>query len=323
MMLHSFSRLLLGALLALSIGQQAQAADLQPLLVANQKSSIKVLLEASGELKDVPYKIEFSEFAAAAPLGEALNAGAVDVGGLGDAPYVFALGAGAPLKVISITHAEGRYTTAILVPENSPLKSVSDLKGKRIVTGRGSIGHYLAIKALREAGLKTSDVTFIYLLPSESRLLLDSGDADAWATWDPYTTISITQNHARVLASGNTLLTNHLYMAATSKAIADKRPQLEDFVARIERAYIWANAHPEEYAAAQAKVTGLPLEVHLAAAKATKMNRVDIDDSVIKGLQSTADIYQEEGILTKHIDVSQGFDKSFNAARAQLTQAAH
>jgi sulfonate transport system substrate-binding protein len=322
MTLHSFSRLLLGALLVVSLGQQAQAADLQPLLVANQKSSIKVLLEASGQLKDVPYKIEFSEFAAAAPLGEALNAGAVDVGGLGDAPYVFALGAGAPLKVVSITHAEGRYTTAILVPQNSPLKTVSDLKGKRIVTGRGSIGHFLAIKALREAGLKTSDVTFIYLLPSESRLLLDSGDADAWATWDPYTTISITQNHARVLASGNKLLTNHLYMAATSKAIADKRPQLEDFVARIERAYIWANNHPEEYAAAQAKVTGLPLEVHLAAAKATQMNRVDIDDSVIKGLQSTADIYQEEGILTKHIDVSQGFDKSFNAARAQLTQAA-
>uniref|UniRef100_UPI0026196F58 PhnD/SsuA/transferrin family substrate-binding protein n=1 Tax=Pseudomonas sp. TaxID=306 RepID=UPI0026196F58 len=192
MTLHSFSRLLLGALLVVSIGQQAQAADLQPLLVANQKSSIKVLLEASGELKDVPYKIEFSEFAAAAPLGEALNAGAVDVGGLGDAPYVFALGAGVPLKVVSITHAEGRYTTAILVPQNSPLKTVSDLKGKRIVTGRGSIGHFLAIKALREAGLKTSDVTFIYLLPSESRLLLDSGDADAWATWDPYTTISIT-----------------------------------------------------------------------------------------------------------------------------------
>jgi sulfonate transport system substrate-binding protein len=322
MALHSFLRLLLGALFVLSVGQHTQAADLQPLLVANQKSSIKVLLEVSGELKDVPYKIEFSEFPAAAPLGEALNAGAVDIGGLGDAPYVFALGAGAPLKVVSITHAEGRYTTAILVPKDSPLKAVSDLKGKRIVTGRGSIGHFLAIKALRDAGLKTSDVTFIYLLPSESRLLLDSGDADAWATWDPYTTISITQNNARVLASGSKLLTNHLYMAATSKAIADKRPQLEDFVARIERAYRWTNTHPDEYAAAQAKVTGLPLEVHLAAAKNTKMTRVDIDDSVIKGLQSTADIYQEEGILTKHIDVSQGFDNSFNAARAQLTQAA-
>jgi len=317
-----FKHLLLSSALALSLITTAHAADLQPLLVANQKSSLKVLLEVSGELKDVPYEIQFSEFPAAAPLGEALNAGAVDIGGLGDAPYVFALGAGAPLKVVSIIHAEGRYTTAILALKDSPLNSAADLKGKRIVTTRGSIGHFLAIKALRSVGLSTKDVQFIYLLPSESRILLDNGSADAWSTWDPYTTIATTQSQAKVLASGDNLLTNQLYLAATSKAIAEKRPQLDDFVARIDRAYRWTNTHPEEYAAAQAKVTGLPLAVHIAVAKATHMDPVAIDDAVISGLQTTADIYQEEGILTKHIDVSQGFDKSFNATRAPLTQAA-
>jgi len=316
-----FKRLLLGAVLTLGLGALAQAADLQPLLVANQKSTIKVLLEVSGELKNVPYEIQFSEFPAAAPLGEALNAGAVDIGALGDAPYVFALGAGAPIKVVSIVHAEGRYTTAILAPKDSPLNNARDLKGKRIVTTRGSIGHFLAIKALREAGLSTQDVQFIYLLPSESRILLDNGSADAWSTWDPYTTIATTQNQAKVVASGETLLTNHLYLAATSQAIAGKRQQLEDFVARVDRAYRWTNTHPEEYAAAQARVTGLPLDVHIAIAKGTHMNPVVIDDKIISGLQTTADIYQQEAILTKHIDVSQGFDKSFNAKRAQLNQA--
>ena len=320
--LFTLKHLLLGSLLGLTLLQSVQAAELQPLLVANQKQSIKVLLQVSGELKNVPYEIQFSEFPAAAPLGEALNAGAVDVGGLGDAPYVFALGAGAPLKVVSITHMEGRFTTAVLVPKDSPIKTVADLKGKRIVTGRGSIGHFLAIKALRSAGLQTNDVKFIYLLPSESRLLLDNGDADAWATWDPYTTISITQSQARVLVSGTDLLSNNLYFAATSKAIESKRVQLDDFVARVERAFLWANKHPDEYAAAQAKVTGLPVEVHLAIDKATNMQRVDIDDSIIKGLQETADIYQQEGIITKKIDVSQGFDKRFNASRAQVAQAA-
>jgi len=316
------TRFLMTALAALALSQPvAQAADLQPLLVANQRSSIKVLLEVSGELKNVPYEIQFSEFPAASPLGEALNAGAVDVGGLGDAPYVFALGAGAALKVVSIIHGEGRYTTAILVPKDSPLKTVADLKGKRIVTGRGSIGHFLAIRALRSAGLKTSDVNFIYLLPSESRILLDSGEADAWSTWDPYTTISVTQNNARVLISGTQLLSNNLYLAATSKAIAAKRVQLDDFVARVERAYTWVGTHPEEYAAAQAKVTGLPVAVHLAAANATNWRRLDIDDSVIKGLQETADIYREEGIVDKHIDVSKGFDASFNASRAAQSVA--
>jgi sulfonate transport system substrate-binding protein len=316
------TRLLSAALLLLSVYQSAQAAQaLEPLLVANQKSALKVLLQASGELKDVPYEIKFSEFPSASPLGEALNAGAVDVGALGDAPYVFALGAGASLKVISITHVSGRYTTALIVRNDSSIKSVADLKGKRIVTGRGSIGHYLAIRALNEAGLQSSDVSFVYLLPSESRLILDNGNADAWATWAPYTTVA-TQSGARILPNGPDLLTNHSYLAATSKAITEKRAQLDDFVVRLDRAYRWVNTHPAEYAAAQAKVTGLPVEVHLATARETTMERVSIDDGVIKGLQNTADIYQREGILNKHVDVSQGFDPDFNAIRLAAEQAA-
>ncbi|MGH8366882.1 MAG: PhnD/SsuA/transferrin family substrate-binding protein, partial [Pseudomonas sp.] len=145
-------RFTLALLLAtLTLGATCQAADLQPLRVANQKSTIKALLEVAGETRDVPYEIQWSEFPAAAPLGEALNAGAVDIGALGDAPYVFALGAGAPLKVVSIIHAEGRNTTALIVPKDSPIHDLADLKGKRIVTTRGSIGHFLAIKALRSA----------------------------------------------------------------------------------------------------------------------------------------------------------------------------
>ena len=315
-----FKRLFLGTALALGLATSAHAADLQPLRVANQKSTIKTLLEVSGETKDVPYAIQWSEFPSASPLGEALNAGAVDVGALGDAPYVFALGAGASLKVVSIIHAEGRNTTALLVPKDSPIKTAADLKGKKIVTGRGSIGHYLAIKALASAGLTTQDVQFIFLLPSESRLVLDNGSADAWSTWDPYTTVVTSQSQARIVASGNTLLSNHLYLAATSQAISEKRAQLDDFVARVDRAYAWANTHPNEYAAAQNKITGLPLAVHVAVAKETRLSPVLIDDSVISGLQTTADTYQKEGLLTKHIDVSQGFDKSFNAKRAPNNQ---
>ena len=317
----AFKRLLLGAALALGLLSTVQAGDLQPLRVANQKSTIKALLEASGESQNVPYEIKWSEFPSASPLGEALNAGAVDVGALGDAPYVFALGAGASIKVISIIHAEGRNTTALLVPKDSPIKTAADLKGKKIVTGRGSIGHYLAIKALNDAGLTTQDVQFIFLLPAESRLVLDNGTADAWATWDPYTTVVTSQSNARVLVSGKHLLSNHLYFAATGQAIADKRVQLDDFVARIDRAYAWANTHPEQYAAAQAKITGLPLAVHIEVAQDTHLSPVTIDDTVIHGLQATADTYVKEGLLSQHIDVSQGFDSSFNAKRIPLEQA--
>lgn len=302
---------------SLLLGGYASAADLEPLRVANQKSGIKLLLQAAGELDDVPYTIDFSEFPAAAPLGEALNAGAVDIGGLGDAPYVFALGAGAPLKVVEIIKRDGRYTTSILVPKDSPLKTVADLKGQRIVTNRGSVGHFLVIRALREAGLKTSDVTFVNLLPTDARSALESGAADAWSTWDPYTTIAITQNDARILRDSNDLLTNHFYLAATQKAVDGKRPQLEDFVKRVERAFLWANDNHQAYAEAQARVTGLPVAVHLESVQETTHSRAEITDEVISNLQQVSDIYLEEGVLTRAVDVSQGFDPSFNAARAE------
>lgn len=290
----------------------ANAASLEPLRVADQKSAIKLLLQASGELENLSYPIDFSEFAAAAPLGEALNAGAVDVGILGDAPYVFALGAGAPLKVISVTRTGGRFATAILVPKGSPLKTVADLKGKRIITTRGSVGHYLVIQALREVGLSTADVTLINLLPTEARSVLESGAADAWSTWDPYTTIAITQNGARVLRSGDGLITASVYLAATSQAITDKRLQLEDFSRRFDRAWQWVNTHPREYAETQAKISKLPLEVHLASVGGDDFQRVDITDELIAKLQKTADIYLEEHVLNHPVDVSKGFDKSFN-----------
>ncbi|CAD5202030.1 Alkanesulfonates-binding protein [Pseudomonas sp. FEN] len=263
---------------ALTFGAASHATDLQPLLVANQKSTIKVLLEVSGELKDVPYEIQFSEFPAAAPLGEALNAGAVDIGALGDAPYVFALGAGAPLKVVSILHAEGRYTTAILAPKDSSLNTAADLKGKRIVTTRGSIGHFLAIKTLRSVGLTTQDVQFIYLLPSESRILLDNGGADAWSTWDPYTTIATTQSQAKVLVSGDRLLTNHLYSRpptrpspsapATGRLRCPGRPCLS-----LEQC-------PSRRVCRRSGQGHWPaLAVHIAVAKATHMQPVEISDA--------------------------------------------
>ena len=219
------------------------------------------------------------------------------------------------------TLSGGNTTTQMGGWYRKPIKTAADLKGKKIVTGRGSIGHYLAIKALNDAGLTTQDVQFIFLLPAESRLVLDNGTADAWATWDPYTTVVTSQSNARVLVSGKHLLSNHLYFAATGQAIADKRVQLDDFVARIDRAYAWANTHPEQYAAAQAKITGLPLAVHIEVAQDTHLSPVTIDDTVIHGLQATADTYVKEGLLSKHIDVSQGFDSSFNAKRIPLEQA--
>jgi len=134
---------------ALLFGSLELVAAQTTLRVGDQKGNSQAVMEAAGVLKDVPYKIEWKEFPAAAPLLEALSAGAIETGIVGDAPFTFAAASGAPVKAIAAIR-QTREGLAILVPENSPIKSFADLRGKKIATGRGSIGHQLILAALEK-----------------------------------------------------------------------------------------------------------------------------------------------------------------------------
>jgi sulfonate transport system substrate-binding protein len=141
--------------------QGRRAADLK---VGSQRGGTKAVLLASGALEGAPYKIEWSEFPAAQPLLEALSAGAVDLGEAGDAPFLFAYAGGAKIKAVQAGKSGGS-ATAILVRKDSPIRTVADLRGKKVATGRGSIGHYLLLRQIESAGLKPTDVTVVFLAP--------------------------------------------------------------------------------------------------------------------------------------------------------------
>jgi sulfonate transport system substrate-binding protein len=188
----------IAALPAFALQARAQA---RPLLKAgDQKGGLRALLEAAGGLEGLSYDIQWSEFPAAAPLAEALNAGAVDSGPIGDAPLIFALAAGTRVKAIGANRSDS-YGTAVLVRPDSPLKGAAELKGKSVATNRGSIGHYVTLKAIVAAGLKPEDINLRFLAPADAKLALTQGSVDAWATWEPYTALAETSGHARVLAS--------------------------------------------------------------------------------------------------------------------------
>lgn len=143
----SFSGRVAAALMLLALGGYATAQERITLRIADQKGGMRSQLEAANALQNLPYDIKWAEFPAAAPLAEALNAGAVDAGIIGDAPLLFALANGAPVKAIAVDKSNPAGT-AVLVSPGSTLKSGADLKGKRIATGKGSIGHFVALKAL-------------------------------------------------------------------------------------------------------------------------------------------------------------------------------
>ncbi|NWA10565.1 aliphatic sulfonate ABC transporter substrate-binding protein [Pseudomonas gingeri] len=302
-----------GVLLALLLCLSVEAAE--PLRVSSQKQSLKILLQAAGELDNLPYPIEFASFAAAAPTAEALAAGAVDIGSLGDAPFVFAAAAGAPLKTVGVIKVNVTPTAvAIVVKDDSPLKEAADLKGRRITTTRGSIGHFLALAALRSVGLHGGDAQFVFLAPGESRTLLANGEADAWSTWDPYTSMVQLEGGTRVLVSGAGLFAGHMLLVANDAAIRDKPAQIGDFLQRLARAYDWANAHQPAFSAIQAGYSGLPLAIHERSNRFAQAHRIDVGPTVIDDVQHTADLYREEGVIQAAFKADEHFDQRFNTA---------
>src|SRR5258705_5354468 len=169
---------------AVAIAGSALAADTVTLRVGDQKGGNRSLLEISGYAKDLLYRIEWSEFPAAAPILEALNAGALDVGYTGDLSFLTVYAAGAPIKAIGGTRSDAR-TQAILVRNDSPIKTAADLKGKKLAGTRGGWGQFLISATLEKAGYKVDDATFAPLGPVDAKTALVTGSIDGSPGWEP------------------------------------------------------------------------------------------------------------------------------------------
>ena len=190
-------RLLCSAILGLSFACPAGA---QPVLrVADQKGLQRALLEAAHALDGVPYRIEWSEFEAASPLLQALAAGAVDTGIAGDAPFLFGYGAGLPIRAtFAIRPRDGGRTVAVVTARNSAIHRAADLRGRRIATVRGSVGHFLLLRLAERGDFPLAAVRIVFLSPAQSKAALEAGSVDAWSAWEPYISLEQAQTGARV-----------------------------------------------------------------------------------------------------------------------------
>lgn len=285
------------------------------LRVGDQKGNAQAVMEAAGVLKDVPYKIEWKEFPAAAPLLEALSAGAIETGLVGDAPFTFAAAANVPIKAIAAIR-QSREGLAILVPKTSEIKTFTDLKGKKIGTGRGSVGHQLLLAALEKNGLSAADVQLVFLLPSDAKVAYSSGSIDAWSTWEPYTSQEEVLFGARRVITGEGLTPGLSFLVSRPEPILEKRAQLEDFVRRLTQARAWSQAQTNvaSYAETWGKQMGIPKEVPLQWFQRAKIRIVPIDESVIADEQSTIDLYHRSGLIKAKLEAKDIVDASFTNA---------
>lgn len=154
-----------------------------------QKNGVIALAKSQGALeallKDRGIEVRWSEFSSGPPLLEALGAGALDIGPTGDVPPLFAQAAGGNLRYVG-TYKAAAGGSAILVQKDSPLKTLEDLKGRKVAFKRGSSAHNVTVKALRKAGLTLNDITPVDLAPPDAAAAFRSGSIDAWSIWDPY-----------------------------------------------------------------------------------------------------------------------------------------
>jgi sulfonate transport system substrate-binding protein len=270
---------LIAAAMTFAGALSSRADDTVVLRVGDQKGGNRSLLEISGLAKDLPYRIEWFEFPAAAPILEALNAGVLDVGYTGDLAFLTVYAMGAPIKAVGGTRADAR-TQAILVRGDSPIKSAADLKGKRLAGTRGGWGQFLVDATLEQTGNKIEDATFAPLGPVDAKTALLAGSVDGWAVWEPYVSFATLKDGARVVADGQGLTPTITFIVASDSAIARKRTAVQDLVQRLNKARLWSLDHLAEYAKSTAELTKLPEDVLLKAYTAQHTSPVAIDQDV-------------------------------------------
>lgn len=266
------------------------------LRVGSQKGGTKSLMLASGALDGAPYSIEWSEFPAAQNLLEAIGSGAVDVGLAGDAPFQFAYQAGSPIKAVGAQTTQKKLpgALALLVPAGSPIRSPSGLRGKRIATTRGSVGHYLLLRAMQAGKLGAGDVKTVFLSPSDARAAMQARSVDGWSTWQPYVASALAEGD-RIAIDGRDYSAGYGFDVAYDGAIRDKRALLSDFLKREDRAIAWASKNVGAYADVLAKETGLPIPIAQEFVRTNQRVPVPIDREVIERQALVLDTFRQFG----------------------------
>jgi sulfonate transport system substrate-binding protein len=292
---------------ASTVGASFGQAPEKVVRIGYQKYGKLVLLKGKGsleeKLKAVGYKVAWTEFPSGPPLLEALNVGAIDFGNTGEAPPIFAQAAGAPLQYVAYEPPAPKGE-AILVPRDSALKSVADLKGKKVALNKGSNVHYLLVRALEKAGVKYSEIEPVFLAPADARAAFERGAVDAWVIWDPFQAAAETATGARTLADGEGIVANYQFYFASKKFLQSDAKIVDLVLAELSTVDDWAKSDIHSVAEQIAPSIGLSVPVVEVALKRQSYGIKPINDAVIADQQKIADAFLALGLLPKAITVS-------------------
>ncbi|MBD2200472.1 MULTISPECIES: aliphatic sulfonate ABC transporter substrate-binding protein [Calothrix] len=282
-------------------------------IVRSKQLTALAVLEKQGKLEkrlaDLGYKLEWPEFAAGPQQLEALNANGLDIASTAESPPVFAQAAGTPLVYLAANSSDGK-AVSLLVPTNSTVKSVKDLKGKKVGFQKASIGHYLLVRALEKEGLKLSDVESVFLPPPDANVAFNQGKIDAWFIWEPFVTRNVQNKVGRVLIDGGNGLRDTNNFLSTTRKFYEQNPEVIKVVLdELQKAQIWSKQNPKEIAELLAPVTQLDVPTLEAMHDKYDFSLVPITEQIITKQQEVADKWYSLGLIPKKVNVRDGFLK--------------
>lgn len=275
--------------------------------IGYQKYGTINILKADGgldkRLAEQGIKIEWTEFPGGPQLLEALNVGSIDIGHTGEAPPIFAQAAGAPLVYLAHEPASPK-SEGILVPKNSDIQTVADLKGKKVALNKGSNVHYLLVKLLEKAGVAYTDIETVYLPPADARAAFESGKVDAWVIWDPFFAAAQTATGARLLADGSDVVSNYEFYLA-SRSFAEKYPDIVDILLdEANKIDEWAKNNQKELAEKLSPQLGIDVPSLELASGRRQYGVQPIDQAVIDAQQQIADTFRKLELIPKDIKIT-------------------
>jgi len=308
---HSFTRrqLLVTSLASAALAGGSPAifaqAPARVFRIGHQKGWLSIL-KGRGTLEKrlapLGVSVTWTEFNAGPVQLEALNVGSIDFGDVGEAPPIFAQAAGAPLVYAAATVPRPKLE-AVIVPKGSAIRTVTDLKGKRVAFNKGSNVHYFLVKLLEKHGLKYGDVQTVFLSPPDARAAFEKGAVDAWVIWDPFLAAAQKTLDARLLADASGVVNNRAYYF-TSRDFATKNVDvLKIAIDEINAIDTWASKNQAAAAVELSSVLGLDrsiTEIYLGRAA---YGTAPITREILAEQQVIADTFFELELVPRKLNV--------------------
>lgn len=286
----------------------AQAAKAPELLrIGYQKSAVNLVILKQQSVLEKRFpntKVSWIEFPAGPQLLEALSVGSLEFGLTGDSPPVFAQAAGKDLLYVGAEPPKPD-SSAILVLKDSPVKTLADLKGRKIALQKGSSAHYLLVRAVEKAGLQWSDIQPVYLAPADARAAFERKSVDAWAIWDPYYAATELAIQPRVLATGRDLSSNNSFYLASRAFATQHTPAVAVLFEELTRADRQAQENRKEVIKLIADFSGLDAGVvSLFLQRRPKSPVGPLSASTVADQQRVADAFHRLGLIPKPVKVA-------------------